>query len=219
MGRFSVSQLSGENPLGRTLRQAREAKGLRLVEISRQLKLPARYLEAIEAGLWHELPGGSYARLFVRTYATSLGLPGDELLRQYPVPVQAQSVSTPPQPAHLPRVAYGRRTLLLLGATVIVVYLGSQAWQVLQPPQLVLASPADTLTTFSPVTTVAGVTRVGTKITVNGAAVEVSGGGRFAIEVALSPGLNTIAVVAQKSYVEPLTVVRRVLFVPPNATP
>lgn len=217
MARFSVSTVAGENQLGRVLRTAREERRLSPADVSRRLKLPIRYLEALEAGEWHELPEGSYARLFVRTYAKYLGLPADDLLRQYQVPARA-SVTPSLRPTAVRRVAYGRRILLAVGAIGIVIYLISQAWQALQPPRLILASPADAVTTFIPTTSVSGVTRPGTAITVNGEPVEVSGEGRFSVSAALSPGINTITVVARKSYAEPITIVRRVLYKVP-ATP
>lgn len=217
MGRFSVSQLAGEDKLGATLRLAREAKGLRAAEVSRRLKLPLRYLESIEAGRWHELPEGTYARLFVRTYATFLGLKGDELLSQHPVPARAAPIGAVPQPARVRRVAYGRRTILIVGACITVVYLASQAWQALERPQLQLASPADNLTTFTPMTMVSGLASAGAQVTVNGEKVDVSADGKFVVEVALAPGLNTITVVTQKAYAKPVMVVRRVLFAPPAA--
>ncbi len=213
MGRFSSSPLAGEHQLGGVLRQARESKGLKLAEVSRRLKLPLKYLESIEGGRWHELPEGSYARLFVRTYAQFLGVPPDELLKQFAVPARVHS--TPPVPALVQRVAYGRRTLIWLGVAAVVGYLVTQAWQALESPKLIIFSPAENLSTFSPTTTVRGLTRAGTRVTVNGEVVEVSAEGQFAVEVALAPGLNTITVVADTSYAKPATQVLRVLYAPP----
>ena len=214
MARFSVSAVAGENQLGQVLRIAREEKRLSPTEVSRRLKLPIKYIEALEAGRWHELPEGSYARLFVRTYAKYLGLPSEDLLLKYPVPARV-SVTPNHHPASMRRVAYGRRILVVVGALAIVLYLVSQAWQAFQPTQLSLSSPLDAVTTFTPSALVSGVTQVGTVVTVNGEVVEVSGEGRFSLSVALSPGINTITVVARKTYSDPLTIVRRVLYTAP----
>lgn len=214
MARFSVSAVAGEDQLGHVLRAAREEKRLTPTEVSRRLKLPIKYLEALESGRWHELPEGSYARLFVRTYAKYLGLPTEELLRKYPVPIRV-SLTPNHHPTSVRRVAYGRRILVVIGSLAIVLYLASQAWQAFQPTQLSLLSPLDAVTTFTPSALVAGVTKVGTVVTVNGEVVEVSGEGRFSLSLALSPGINTITVVARKAHSDPLTIVRRVLYTAP----
>lgn len=56
------------------LRQAREARGLSLGQVSAHLKLTVRQIEAIECGDLTVLPGQTFARGFVRNYARFLGL-------------------------------------------------------------------------------------------------------------------------------------------------
>lgn len=62
-----------ENAWG-LLRQAREARGLSLGQVSAHLKLTVRQIEAIECGDLSILPGQTFARGFVRNYARFLGL-------------------------------------------------------------------------------------------------------------------------------------------------
>jgi cytoskeleton protein RodZ len=59
--------------VGAFLRWGREARGERLDEVARTLRIRPAYLEAIEAGRWGELPGKPYATGFVRSYADHLG--------------------------------------------------------------------------------------------------------------------------------------------------
>lgn len=56
------------------LRQAREARGLSLGQVSAHLKLTVRQIEAIESGDLSVLPGQTFARGFVRNYARFLDL-------------------------------------------------------------------------------------------------------------------------------------------------
>ncbi len=56
------------------LRQAREARGLTLGQVSAHLKLTVRQIEAIESGDLSVLPGQTFARGFVRNYARFLDL-------------------------------------------------------------------------------------------------------------------------------------------------
>lgn len=68
-----VPEMTGESALtagvGELLRQAREARGLKVEEIAQTLKLGVRQIEAIEADRWESLPGATIVRGFVRNYA------------------------------------------------------------------------------------------------------------------------------------------------------
>jgi ribosome-binding protein aMBF1 (putative translation factor) len=58
-----------ESSLGARLRQAREARGVSLRELSDQTRIARRYLEAIEQDDYKELPGGIFTRSFIKAYA------------------------------------------------------------------------------------------------------------------------------------------------------
>jgi cytoskeletal protein RodZ len=68
--------------VGSKLRDARARRKLSLQEAEDATKIRARYLRAIENEDWDELPGDTYARAFVRTYGTLLGLDGDRLAEE-----------------------------------------------------------------------------------------------------------------------------------------
>jgi hypothetical protein len=68
-----------EKGVGSSLREARSRRKLSLQEVEAATKIRARYLKALEAEAWDELPGDVYARAFVRTYAGYLGLDADRL--------------------------------------------------------------------------------------------------------------------------------------------
>ncbi len=69
--------------LGERFRQAREARGLSITEVSTATRILPRYLQAIEAGDVASLPGDVYARGFIRNYAQLLGLPAEEMIALY----------------------------------------------------------------------------------------------------------------------------------------
>ena len=60
--------------VGDTLRRERLKRNLDLEEISHELKISTRFLQAIENDQYDKLPGGVFARSFVRQYARLLGL-------------------------------------------------------------------------------------------------------------------------------------------------
>jgi cytoskeletal protein RodZ len=69
--------------LGALLRKAREQRGYTLDDIQDYTKIRKRYLEAIETGDYKVLPGSFYVRAFVKTYAETVGLDAEEVLRLY----------------------------------------------------------------------------------------------------------------------------------------
>lgn len=69
--------------VGQVLSRTRERRGLSLSEVQAQTNIRRRYLEAMEAGDFHIIPGEVYARGFLRTYARFLELQDDELMRMF----------------------------------------------------------------------------------------------------------------------------------------
>jgi cytoskeletal protein RodZ len=65
--------------VGETLRRERLRKDLSLEQISRETKISARLLDAIEKDRFELLPGGVFAKSFVRQYARFLGLDEEEI--------------------------------------------------------------------------------------------------------------------------------------------
>lgn len=57
-----------------TLRQARQARGCTLDDLARETRIPFEALAAIDAGQFQRLPGGVYARAWIRTYAAAVGV-------------------------------------------------------------------------------------------------------------------------------------------------
>jgi cytoskeleton protein RodZ len=68
-----------ETEIGPTLREARIRHKIDLTEIEERTKIRVRYLRALENEEWDLLPGPTYTRSFIRTYAMSLGLDGERL--------------------------------------------------------------------------------------------------------------------------------------------
>ncbi len=72
-----ISGIKGKS-VGACLRQAREAKGMKLDEAARITRIGKTYLVALEEDDFARLPNRAYVKGFIRVYASLLGLPGDE---------------------------------------------------------------------------------------------------------------------------------------------
>jgi cytoskeleton protein RodZ len=67
---------------GEILARARVAQGLTLDDVAQQLKFGARQIDALEQGRFENLPGSTFARGMVRSYARLLKLDAEGLLGQ-----------------------------------------------------------------------------------------------------------------------------------------
>jgi len=69
--------------IGERLRNSREARGWSLADVSELTRIRAVFLQAIEEEQFDRLPGRTYVRGFLRTYAAALGLDPEELFDAY----------------------------------------------------------------------------------------------------------------------------------------
>src|SRR5665648_271152 len=69
--------------IGTTLREARMRAKIDITEVESATKIRAKYLRALENEEWDLLPGPTYVKSFLRTYAEYLGLDVTLLLEEY----------------------------------------------------------------------------------------------------------------------------------------
>jgi transcriptional regulator with XRE-family HTH domain len=99
------------------LRRARLARGLTIEDVARQTRLSPRIVTQLDEGRFDELPGGLYARSYVKAFAIATGIDPDaavarieRLLPGVPDPVSAIRdaigcpAETPPLAADLDRI-------------------------------------------------------------------------------------------------------------------
>lgn len=65
---------------GRQLRRMREKLALSVDDVAGELRLSGFQIQALEEDDWSQLPGDTYARGYLRSYARLLGLDADQLL-------------------------------------------------------------------------------------------------------------------------------------------
>lgn len=69
--------------LGQQLKQAREERGITILQIADATRLGTRFLEALEADDYKILPGGVFNRAFVRKFAHQVGMDEDQAVKLY----------------------------------------------------------------------------------------------------------------------------------------
>jgi cytoskeleton protein RodZ len=116
--------------IGTTLREARMRARIDISEIEAETKIRAKYLRALENEEWDLLPGPTYVKSFLRTYADALGLDGKLLIEEYKLrherlsDVELQPIAPPGQRERRrrPRAAISRGWLV--GIVVLVLLAG-----------------------------------------------------------------------------------------------
>jgi cytoskeletal protein RodZ len=153
--------------VGETLRAERVRKGLTLEQISRETKISARLLEAIENEQYERLPGGVFAKSFVRQYARILGLNSEELASEvqksihpqadqptFPLAVQEPAYKVPKMKQWEGTGSHSNSSPLGSLVMVLVVMLGCAGiyvwWQRSRQPAPVAARPPVTGTASKP---------------------------------------------------------------------
>ena len=93
---------------GEDLKRERELRKIPLREISESTKINLRYLEALERNDFEHLPGGVFARGFVRAYAQYIGI--DPETMQIELTIAAQDPEAVDLDAVAAEMPYGQVT-------------------------------------------------------------------------------------------------------------
>ena len=70
-------------PIGDTLREARMRRQLSVADVEERTKIRAKYLRALENEEWGALPGPTFVKTFLRTYAEVVGVDPHLLVEEY----------------------------------------------------------------------------------------------------------------------------------------
>ncbi|MEW5981578.1 MAG: RodZ domain-containing protein [Acidobacteriota bacterium] len=141
-----------EIDFGTFLRQARERRGISLQQVAATTKISARVLGALEHNDPSKLPGGIFARAFVRSYAREVGLDPEatvaRFITDFPEAAAGDEGPVPATPEDPESFESSRRAVItilqLIGISIlvviaIVVYLSMRPTE--SPPAATPGSP------------------------------------------------------------------------------
>jgi cytoskeletal protein RodZ len=122
--------------IGQSLREARMRARIDVSEIEAKTKIRAKYLRALENEEWGLLPGPTFVKSFLRTYAQALGLDAKALVEEYrlhhesPGEPQLEPIVSSPRRDRGPGIARGgggggpsRAYIVLVGFVVLLIVL------------------------------------------------------------------------------------------------
>ncbi len=69
--------------IGEILKRERERRQVSIEDVARKLRLNAKYIEALEANKYEQLPGDTYIRVYLRSLSSFFSLNADEILGQF----------------------------------------------------------------------------------------------------------------------------------------
>lgn len=125
--------------LGAALRAEREKRGLSIEDVANHLKIGARLLRALEEGDASSLPHQAYAKGFIRSYSSYLGMAAEEVNEA----VRALGGSSPaaPQPVYAPEESLAPgRSLKWLGVLIVLALVAGGAYVAWQQGALEILS-------------------------------------------------------------------------------
>lgn len=205
--------------VGTILREARIARGLKESDIEKAIKIREKYIRAIEADSFQLLPSPSYAKGFVRNYASYLGLSTESIMaffRRQMTDVSRASilpkgVSEPLNNQGL-KLTPGRFVgiLVTILVAIFLLYLGGQYLKISTAPPLSISNPQNNAITSDSRVIVEGKTDSDATVTINGVSTIVRDDGTFYDRVAVEPGVNTITIISTSRFGKITTVKRQV---------
>jgi helix-turn-helix protein len=108
--------------IGETLREARMRRRIDMTEVESATKIRGKYLRALENEEWDLLPGPTFVKTFLRTYAEYLDLDSRMLVEEYRQRYERPSTQDlTPFAATRPRRRARRRRAASLGPAVVIV--------------------------------------------------------------------------------------------------
>jgi cytoskeleton protein RodZ len=106
--------------IGETLREARMRRRIDMAEVESATKIRAKYLRALESEEWELLPGPTFVKTFLRTYAEYLELDARLLVEEYKQRFE-RPAGLDTTPLNLRRQRRRRRVAPRLGPGIVVV--------------------------------------------------------------------------------------------------
>ncbi len=204
LGSFTKKKVNSLT-LGEQLKKIRGEGRVTLHEVSRETKIPVKYLVMIEESDYEKLPPDVYVKGFLKSYAEYLGVSPKKLVALYTrdkdIKRNLQNNGAPvvvPKKDRMPRFVV---TPKMITATIVILvalggfyYLYREIGRFAAVPRLVVTNPIGDTAVESDTLTISGYTEQDAKLTINDQPVAVNDNGEFREDLILQGGLNTVTV-------------------------
>lgn len=211
-----------QDSIGAYIKRIREKKGLKLSEVAEDININIKYLQAIEAGNYRELPKGAYGKIFFKKYIEYLDVRHKNIVNEF---VKEQNrnqnfesniffnkVVSWENLLSLPKVL--RNFLIFLVVAICFIYLFIYFKNIFAAPFLELSVPQDNQIISDYNISVEGRTEPESELKINGNLVLIERNGSFSEEIHLRSGVNVVVVSSKKKYSREKELIRQILVEP-----
>jgi hypothetical protein len=193
--------------LGEQLKKMRSDGRITLYEVSRETKIPVKYLVMIEEGDYEKLPPDVYVKGFLKSYADYLGIDHQKLIALY---LRDKDIKNnlekngqkkqAPKKFRVPRFVITPKIVTAAIALVVAAsgfyYLYREIGQFAALPRLVITEPNGDTSIEGNSIIVSGFTDQDAKLTINDQPIMVKENGEFQENILLQEGMNSINISA-----------------------
>jgi hypothetical protein len=190
--------------LGEQLKKIRSEARLALQDVSRETKIPVKYLTMIEDGQYGKLPPDVYVKGFLKSYAIFLGVDSQKLINLYlrdkdikqNMEGESKDVHSAFKLAKMPRFTVTPKMVTVILALVIAIggsyYLYKEIGRFAALPRLVVTNPIGDTSVAGNSISISGYTDQDAKLSINDQPVMVNDNGEFQENILLQEGVNKI---------------------------
>lgn len=204
---FTRTTLPQKEGLGEKLTKRRVALGYDIKDIEKNIRIRAKYIEAIENGHYDKLPPDVYVRGFLKSYSSFLKLDENKVLKAYirerGIIENTKKATKSPvvKPLETPKLVITPKTILFGGITLlaltIILYISWQVRILTAPPKISITAPGDNINIEADSTYIEGRTDSGASLFINEVPVGIDQNGAFKEKISLQNGVNIVKVRAQ----------------------
>lgn len=201
------------------LKETRLEKAIDLEDVAKKLKVPLKYLQAIENDERNGFPEEPYCSLIINDYSEFLGLNGPDIIRLFNRDFDNQkkvSAKVKRIFSFTPQSTFALLTILSL--LIFSVYLVIEYVRFNHPPKITINWPQNQKTDQS-VLYLSGSTDPEATVRVNQDLVVVDVSGNFSKKIDLVPGDNQIVIESTSQSGVSSSVSHTLTFTPPNPPP
>lgn len=218
MSVFCYKKMPQSMHFGEKIKAKRAELGFTLEKVAELTHIPLKYLLALEAESFSDLPKTKAHRIaYVRSLAECYSLPSKDTVEQFTKSTGLTGTGRIHPYIGINFFPFSSIATFLRSSVFIcltLLFAGYLLWQVkgiLEPPYLAVFSPGEGYIVNKPQTLIEGETEKETKLSVNGQEVMVNEAGHFSTQIDLSKGVNTIVVSVTKKHGKTTTITRHVV--------
>lgn len=180
----------------------RTAHGTSLKTLSRETKIPIKYLKYIEEGRKELLPDILYTKNIIKKYLTYFNIDFEQYIKNLVLEKSANSqmkkAISKKEMIVVPKII--KIIILSLTSLTFFIYLAYSIFQIFKPPTIQIYSPQNNIKVNSSVIEIKGKAEPESRMSINDQEVILKQDGSFSTEVNLQKGINLIKIIGIKRY-------------------